>query len=373
MNKYQTYLLLGKILSLDIIPSHREQIIKDLQLEEIQWQRFVSLADQHLILQSLYPKIRDHNLLEYFPEELTEHLKYIFDLTTQRNLEVIHQTEKLTKVLTNAGITPLYLKGVGNILDGLYKYPGERILHDIDFLVKEEDFDKAAEVILQDGYKSHSEFIPHEKKHHKHYPILFKPGEPVYVELHWTSVGNRYEKYLNTQKIFSAARPPKSQAMGLVMSDEHKIIHNFIHAQLDHRGRTYAREFMRNLYDLLLLSQKADPEQIFSDTGHFKRSSAGYLDICYDTFGITRDNRKSSIILPHFYRYRYFLNMRSRIVSITSLFMIRVFLGYMVKPLQSLFNKRLRKEIVSKLKDAEWYKKQRDYYSRVFGFRRKQK
>lgn len=373
MNNYLTYSILGKILALDIIPTHRNQIIRELEKDDISWERFVAMADHHLVLQALYPKIRDHNLEEYFPEELLEHLEYIFDLATTRNIEIIKQVERLTHVLLKEGIIPLYMKGVGNILDSLYKYHGERILHDIDILVSEDTFEEAAEVLIRDGYQSNFEYDPLKKTLIKHYPFLFKHGEPVYVELHRMPVGSRYEKFFNTGMAFAFAKHPVDGPDYFVMSDEHKIIHNFMHAQVDHRARIYAREFMRNLYDMLLLSGRKDIEDVMADFGHFKRTSSGYQDITYLTFGIIPAQRKIPGLFLHSYRFRYYLNLRYRFVGVASLFLIRVFLGYIVKPLQASTDRELRRKIISQLHSPEWYKKQGRYYGKVFGIGGKKK
>jgi len=369
MNKYQTYSLIGKILALDSIPTHRDMISNEIQNRDVAWERFVSLADHHRVLQALYPKIRDHRIEDLFPREVLEHLKYIFDLNTTRNLSIIAQTEKLTSILRKAGITSLYMKGVGNILDDLYKYPGERILHDIDLLVTEEKFEEAADILISDGYKTNYPYYPDQKSRNKHYPILFKPGEPVYVEIHHMPVSSRHKKYFNTKMTLASAKSPSAYPDCLVMSDEHKIIHNFIHAQLDHPGRIYAREFMRNLYDLLLLTNRKDPEVVFYEMGYFTRASSSYLDISYDTFSKKRQHRKSPKFFLHTYRYRYYLNLRYRYIEITSLFLTRIFLGYVVKPLKAITDKELRRKLISDLGSREWYRKQGLYYKKLFSFR----
>lgn len=371
MNKYQTYSLIGKILALDILPSNRELIIGDLQNGNIQWERFVALTDHHLVLQVLYHKITDHQLENLFPEEVVEHLKYIFDLTTTRNIEVVKQSEKLNTVLKNAGIVPLFMKGVGNILDGLYKYPGERILHDIDILVAEKDYLTAAEVLMQDGYRSNYAVNPEVDSRHRHMPILFKPGEPIYVELHRMAVGRKFNKFFTPEMIFGSAKKSASNPECLVMSDEHNIIHNFIHAQLDHQAHIYARESLRNLYDLLLLSERQNPEKVLYDFGHFRRISSGYLDITYNSFGIIPSKRNLPKLFLHSYLFRHKLNMKSRFVGIMSLFLIRVFFGYVVTPIMAIGNKELRVRLIAKVRSADWYKKQWEYYRRVLGFRRR--
>ncbi len=369
MNKYQTYTLTGRILALDSFPSHRELIISCLQKSEIIWEKFVKLADYHLVLQTLYPKIRGHELEKYFPEEVLEHLKHIFDLTSSRNQEIIKQVENLTSVLHKSGIPPLYMKGVGNILDGLYRYPGERILHDIDILVPEPEFIKAANLLLADGYQSNYSFNSHPDNVERHYPILYKPGEPVYVELHRMPVGNSYIGIFNTEMVFKSAKKPGFSENCLVMSDEHKIIHNFIHAQLDHKASIYARDLARNLYDLLLLSGRADPERVFSDFGHYRRTASGYLDIAYDTFGNYPDERNLPALFLHTYRFRYQLNIKSRFAGTISYLLIRIFLGWVVKPFKAITNRKIRRQLIDDLGNPEWYRKQKRYYGKILGIR----
>jgi hypothetical protein len=368
MNKYRIYSLIGKILSLEFVPSHREAVIHEIQQNDIPWEKIVAMADHHLVLQALYPKIRDNKLEEYFPEEVTIHLKYIFELTTSRNLEVIKQAEKINSVLLGAGIKPVFMKGVGNILDGLYRYPGERILHDIDILVPENVFEKAADVLINDGYRSNYTYNANAKAVHRHYPILFKDGEPIYVELHRMAVDKKYNRFFNGGMIFASARKPVSSADCLVMSDKHNVIHNFLHAQMDHQAHIYAREFMRNLYDLLLLSGRIDPAVVLNEFGHYRRNAAGYLDICYDTFRITPAKRIEPRFFIHFYRFRYKLYMKSRFAGAASLIALRFFFGYVVKPLKAVSDKELRVKLWGDIRNPIWYKKQFGFYRRVLGF-----
>lgn len=378
MNTYQTYLLLGKILALDLYPGHREGILTELKKNNISWQGFVSLADKHLILQALYPKISDHNLAGFLPEELSIHLKYIFDLTTDRNLEVIEQATELNQALKKEGINPVFMKGVGNILDGVYLYPGERILHDIDILVPEEIFENAAAVLLKDGYQSNYQYKPGQKNPGKHYPILFKPGKPIYLELHRMPSNNRHKRYFSTESIFQKARSAAAYPECLVMSDEHKIIHNFIHAQLDHGARFYGLDFIRNFYDLLLLSKREDPEKVLYDFGHYRRASSGYLDITYHTFAITPLKRFQPRLFMHAYRFRYLLNLRFRPVRAISIAVWRLFAllkllftGFFVRPFLAIKDREVRMQLVSHLMSREWYKKQFLYYLRTLGIKRK--
>ncbi|HAQ21344.1 MAG TPA: hypothetical protein DCR40_19255 [Prolixibacteraceae bacterium] len=63
--------------------------------------------------------------------------------------------DDITAILNKENIQPVFLKGTANLLDGLYSDVGERMIGDIDFLVKEEDYLKAAELLKSVDKKYH--------------------------------------------------------------------------------------------------------------------------------------------------------------------------------------------------------------------------
>ncbi|MCB8994205.1 MAG: nucleotidyltransferase family protein [Bacteroidales bacterium] len=367
MNRLKIYHLIGRILALDHPQADKERVIQELQKLNFSWEKFINIADKHLVLQVLYPKILAHKLEDFFPAEVLEHLKYIFELSVKRNDSIMNQAESLSKLLSSAGITPLYLKGMGNILDGLYKNKGERILHDIDILIPRQKIYEAVNLLVKDGYQSNTKLKSEIRDSDHHFPILYKRGEPVYVEIHWQAVNNRYERILANDEIFRHSKVPAGFSDCLVMSDEHKIIHNFLHAQMDHRARIFAREYMRNLYDVLLLSDRKNPEDVLAGLTRYHRISSSYLDIYYDTFGIVPERRIVPGLFLHTYRFRYRLNIRSKIFGRLSLLIIRMFLGYILTPIKAIGDKELRKLMIRKIQNPEWYRKQWNYYSRVLG------
>ena len=72
-----------------------------------------------------------------------DYMKYITKLNRERNEEIIAQAKELNTLLLEHHITPIFLKGTGNLLEGLYEDIGERMVGDIDFLFSEEDYPKA--------------------------------------------------------------------------------------------------------------------------------------------------------------------------------------------------------------------------------------
>jgi len=69
----------------------------------------------------------------------------VYKLNLARNKQIIEQVKELTSTLNKADISPIFLKGTGNLIDGAYSDIGERIIGDIDFLFPENNFLTTAE------------------------------------------------------------------------------------------------------------------------------------------------------------------------------------------------------------------------------------
>ena len=134
MTNKELFYFTGKCLTLDDDPGFREVIKEKITSEAIDWRKFVTLCSNHLILPSIYLRFLTHDILQYLPDELAEHLKDIYNLNVTRNSQILIQLEEITTKLNSRNIYPIFLKGSGNLLDRLYQDNGERILGDIDFL-----------------------------------------------------------------------------------------------------------------------------------------------------------------------------------------------------------------------------------------------
>ncbi len=368
MNRLQLYLFLARILGLD--DENAGNFKRDILPGRIPPEQFIHMADRHLVLQALYPKIGKYSLEEFFPQDLTGHLQYIFQLNEDRNRKVVEQCHRLNHTLNRGGISPLFMKGAGNLLDNLYQAQGERILHDIDILVREDEFENSVALLRDDGYINKLQYDPLVHGSSKHYPILHKPGDPVYLEVHRMPVGRQYLQILNTEIVFAEKQPVPGMPGSFMMSAHHRIIHNFVHSQLEHSGHYYARGFLRNLYDLLLLSARAEPAGVLMSMEHSRRKAAGYLDIYSKAFGLTLPDVSYPKLYLHLYSVRYHANLRYRRWGKVSLLIQRLFRSFVDYPAKALFSGTKRKILIRKILDPAWYRKQVVYYGRFFRMRR---
>ena len=94
------------------------------------------------------------------------------------NVEILRQHQYLHELMTKAGIPYVVLKGAASAY--YYPQPQQRMMGDVDFLVAQEDVERAAEVLREEG------FVSGDESHCHH--IGFSRGR-LHFELHFDPPG----------------------------------------------------------------------------------------------------------------------------------------------------------------------------------------
>lgn len=308
MSPKKMYYFIGKCLSLDEHPKCREFIQHSFFSGEVSPEAFISFCDSHLILQAIYLSFKKHNLLQVFAKEYVQHIAAITLRNKQRNFEILKQVDEINQVLNKEDVETVYLKGTGNLLDNLYSDVGERMIGDIDLLVQEKDYLKAAELIMQQGYqtdrKTYSDITTS-----KHYPRLFRTDVPADIEIHRIPVNIEFSKQFNSEIIFHDKKQIPDKVNCFVPSDQHKAIHSFIHAQLSNLGYLFKQTPLRDLFDMYLLSKRTVPTSLINQAEE-KRKLTSYLIFTNRIFD-TRTNqeiKESSASRRYIKIHDWFLN-----------------------------------------------------------------
>jgi hypothetical protein len=356
MTNLEMFYFVGRCLSIDEHPEFREVMVQKISDDEIEWAQFVSLCSNHLILPVIYLKFKAHKLIEHLPEELAEFLKEIYDLNLARNEQILLQIKDILKLLNANDIFPTFLKGTGNLLDGLYSDKGERMIGDIDFLVPEEDYLKAAKILENDGYIRNLIFYG-DIKNAKHYPGLFKTGTPATIEIHRLVVSHQYSRKFNPGIIERKKLLYGKKQICFVLCDRHNAILNFIHSQLAHKANLTGNVSFRDIYDLYLLSKRISLPQIVNEI-QFKRKANTYFVFAEKSLGLPGWFCKYETFASKIFLMKHSLNYNSRVFYRT--FGILIFLnnrlieGYIGRLLRSVYSKNERKIIVDCLSNRQW-------------------
>jgi hypothetical protein len=370
MNKKEIYYLLAGILSLRAKPETAKDVAAKLPREKIDWQQWVYWGSKNLVLQSLYISLKNNQLITYLPADLVDYLEEVHRLNFERNQKIIQQAKTIQNTFISKGIECVFMKGVGNIVDGLYHDFGERMVYDIDILVEEEKLLNAAQALIDAGYHTQKSFNSKAYPSTMHYPILLREDYVAGVELHRLPVQYHYVKCFSSQKVFETRRKSANEPELWVMSDSNRMIHNFLHSQLMHNGHYHADISFRDLYDFLLLSSKQDTLKVFDEFGYFRKKSWAYMQLMHRVFDIplpvsAKTKRGGSWFLA---RHNFTLKLNRKQLSVYHL-IINSFIKYMALPIRTIFDSNARNYVFSRLGNRHWYKQHFDAYRRKFSRR----
>ncbi|MFW5757682.1 MAG: nucleotidyltransferase family protein [Bacteroidota bacterium] len=368
MNHEYLYYLTSRILSLELFPGRSSGIIKRFPSTKNQWQRWVQTASNHMVLPACFLALKRHQLLTFLPDELQESLKYIYELNYERNLKIEKHARYINKVLKSNNITPLFMKGSANLLDEVYHDIGERMMYDIDILVKDQNMLAAVELLTTLGYKPQKPFIPSSYPSTMHYPIMYREGYTAGIEIHRIPVQYLYLKKFSSDKLWESARESKNPLFdGKVMPDDKKMIHNFIHSQLMHSRHYYGNVSLRDLYDILLLSRREDPVRVFSEYDHFQKQSQTYLQLYHRVFEIKMPEKLQRFSDSRFFFMRHKISLRASKKKLAAFYFLIMFSQkYILLPVRTLWNREARNYVFSRLTQPAWYGRHMAAYKRMF-------
>ncbi len=249
MNYKETLFFVGKCLTITHNQRNRQLIQEDLKSKKIDWDNVVKLSTSHYVFPALYCNLKRCDFLKFLPEDLVSYMKHITDLNRQRNEQIIEQAKEINELLTSHDITPIFLKGTGNLLEGLYEDITERMVGDIDFLVSHDEFNKTIALLNKNGYHKGKNKIDNSIVS-RHYPKITKSGKICALEIHYKMISNNsvfgYDHVLNNLMELSNKIKVLSYSDQILMTSYNKQINDF--------GQWFKTPSLRNSYDLFLLS-----------------------------------------------------------------------------------------------------------------------
>ncbi len=358
MNSAELFNFAGRCLALDenpdFCPEIRDKLSIEANSDDLIW-----LCSNHLVLPALYLKFKKHGLLDVFPAEYTLQLKEIYEMNRDSNMKILQQMDGISAMLAREDITHVYLKGAGNLLGQVYEDAGERMIGDIDFLVREEDFEKATGILMASGYLSpwqagHAAFLPPD---HHHFPRLTKRNEPATVEIHRIPVKAQFARRFTSEMIFSQAMPVAGKTHALVPSHKHRFIQNFIHSQLSNSGYRRFTPSLRDYYDGYLLSKKVITREVLQTVEETAKVRVFYC-LLARTFHLQRTFTEDARVKRYIRRFDWWQQhpgAHHAYLRVNRLYFL-IFGAYLLTAIKSVYSKPYRRFTWMRLKNPEWYK-----------------
>jgi hypothetical protein len=278
LNYKETLYFISKCLTISLEAKNRQEIEKQLKSTSIDWDTVVKVSTAHYVFPALYCNLKRVDFLHYLPQELVNFMEYITNMNRERNEQIINQAKDLNTLLLANNITPLFLKGTGNLLAGVYEDIGERMVGDIDFIFSKQDYPKAIIILIEFGYfdvKKHN--FPGER----HYNRLKKENNIAAIEIHKKLLIEKYAKEFNYSFVEKDTQIINDVA---VLSYANKLNLSIIANQINDNGSYYKTIALRNAYDVFLMSKKTNAKEAMNTLNNLTNPLNCFLAACYEVF-----------------------------------------------------------------------------------------
>jgi hypothetical protein len=284
MKASDLFLFIAKCLNMDNNPEWREEVKRMIITEAISWEDFVWTGSSHYVLPALYSALLRNDMLGLLPVELAHHMERIHALNYRRNLNIMEQCRAIGTCLNHMGIEPLFLKGAGFLLSGLYYDLGDRMMEDIDIWVPEKDLERTMECMSVLGYvrgKSGSEDERYQDHHHL--PPLVCAGKAAPVEIHRYPVHPDYARMINLESLFqNRVLSQESNCWLPSLSDQQLIL--FFHEYHSARGYLSSIPALKGMFDFYLLSKSFQPEPVSLPNARFRKNYRKFIYVTTEFF-----------------------------------------------------------------------------------------
>ena len=355
MNYKETLFFVAKCLTISLEEKNRNEIEIILKTTDVDWEAMVKVSTSHYVFPAMYCNFKRANFLKYLPADLVAYMKHITNLNRDRNTQIIAQAQELNSLLLANNISPIFLKGTGNLLAGIYDDIAERMVGDIDFIFSKEDYPKAITILTEYGYLpqgiSNFKHFPH-----RHYPRLIKTNKIGAVEIHSKFLNSKYDNEFNYSFVKKDIQIINGYA---VLSYANKINLSILASQINDQGFYYNTIALRNAYDVFLLSKKTNAKKAMNTLDKLTHPLNCFLAACYEVFNavdsLEYNNTKNTAsylnVFNSQFSNRQTTKIRHKRIKIYLFIKSRVNILY-----KAAIYKEYRVWLFKRVTDKNWYK-----------------
>ena len=269
----------------DAGPSGADALGIDLANPARDWLQFVSIANAEFMGPALAAAVLSKDLAEKLPDDLRRYLSLLLESNAARNARIRAQCESIGVLLARNDMEAVLLKGAAWLFDGSVAPASDRMISDIDLLMRPDHVEGAAQLLAASGYLDTTGRFA-ETAHFHEAPLLPRAGEAA-VEIHRDLAHRR--NLLPAEVVLASARPV---APGLSLAAaKHRIAHNVIHAQVENGDWIGGVARLLNMLDLARLVTRHNSEIDWHRFADKARASglvaplSGALRVAHELFG----------------------------------------------------------------------------------------
>lgn len=201
------------------------------------WRSLITSAASLRVLPLLYRGLLTRDLLARIDPSYRERLKAEYYRNLGNNIACASLTTRILEVLDSGKVGAVLLKGMAHVYD-CYQDFGERVIGDIDLLVKTEELEQASSLLSQAGFAEADAAEP--PGPHHHLPPL-TDGAGLNFEIHHNLAPARAPVQIDPRKLWDRVRPSRAFKQAFLLDPLDSLIHTSIHLWIssDVAGQLY--------------------------------------------------------------------------------------------------------------------------------------
>ena len=227
----------------------KSKIISEKEIKLLNFEKLTVFCSEHLIIPLVFIKIRQKKILKYFPKDFLDYFNYIYEHNLERNKFLLKEVKILNKILTRNKIEHVFIKGAAMLIGNYYSDIGERMIGDLDFLIKDVDS------VLTESVLQKNKYFKTSKNHFfsfRHLPRRFKDNLIFSIEPHVQLLSKKSKllepkSFFKNNKIIKGCKIPCNKDI---------LLHNIYNIQIN--DYAYVKMFYsyKNMYDSYLAINK---------------------------------------------------------------------------------------------------------------------
>jgi hypothetical protein len=354
MNYKGTLYFVAKCLTISLEDNNRQEIEKQLKSTSIDWDAVVKVSTAHYVFPALYCNLKRVDFLKYLPQDLVSYMEHITDLNSKRNQQILKQAQELNSLLLANNIRPIFLKGRGNLLAGIYDDVAESMVGAIDFIFSKEDYPKAITILRKFGYSEVEKKEYYSPVDKRNYRRLQKENNIAAIEIHKELLIEKYQNEFNYSFVEKDSQVINEVS---VLSYANKLNLSIIANQINDSGFYYKTMALRNAYDVFLLSKKTNAKEAVNSLNKLRHPLNCFLAACDSVFNKVETveynkNEKTALYLRNFIKqFTKPVRGQSKRIKIYLFIKSRVNIIY-----KSIIYKEYRVWLFKRVTDKNWYK-----------------
>jgi hypothetical protein len=238
----------------NILYRPESEILNGVDINNINFEKLITLTSGHLMLPALFYNIQKKKAAYLFPEDFIDYIKNIFAINKARNEILLDEAKELSELLVKNNIKHIFLKGTALLLSNVFEDIGERMIGDIDFIIRHKDEEKIKKVLEKNKYYSKKPVSSFRFFKPKHLPRRINKNKKIAIEPHLELLSPGWRGVFNSKRLSSAF---KENVKAIKTPNQSFLFDHCIYAfQIPDKGFFIPYHGHRSIYDIYKLDCK---------------------------------------------------------------------------------------------------------------------